>query len=135
MAKEFPVLDLTMLSSGDESLNQYKLVQATSADALGQFRVVAVRGDVSAGVLQDNSTQTRASSRVRTWGVSKVAAGDSSGGVAITEGMLLVASSKGQAVASSSGGLHVIGMAMDGLAANTTGIISALIWPGIALTS
>lgn len=135
MAREIPILNLTLGSSGDESLNQYKFVQASSADASGQLVTVAARGGPSVGVLQDNSTQGGFSQRVMSFGVSKVAAGDSSGGAAITQGMILVASSKGQAVPSSSSGLHAVGMALDTLAANTTGFITALVWPGIALTS
>lgn len=136
MAFGIPVLDISLASSGGSSGNQYKAVVATSSAASGGYAVVGTRGGKVTGVLQENSTQAT-DHRIRTIGVTKVAAGDSSGAPsAITEGGLLSASSQGQAVASSgAAGDYVFGYALDALGTTSTGIISAIVFPAWQLSS
>lgn len=129
MAYEIPLLDITLTSSGDMSSYQYRAVAASSANAAGGCTLVATRGAKVTGVYQDNSTASEPG-RVRVWGVSKLAAGDSSAmDTAITEGLFLVASSVGQAVPSSAADLHVYAMALESLSTGSTGIIAGIVFP------
>lgn len=130
MAFGIPVLDISLASSGGSSGNQYKAVVATSSAANGGYAVVGTRGAKVTGVLQENSTQAT-DHRIRVIGVTKVAAGDSSGApTAITEGGLLQSNAQGQAVASTGNpGEHVFGYALDALGTTSTGIISAIVFP------
>lgn len=129
MATENVLFDITLVSSGDMSLKQYRAVIASSANAAGGCTVVATRGGAVHGVYQDNST-TSVAGRVRVYGVSKVAAGDSSAmDTAITQGAFLCASSVGQAVPSSANTSHVFACALESLSTGSTGIIKAIVFP------
>ena len=128
MAYGVGVLDITLLSSGTSTSDQYKGVVATSSYKSGYFAIVAARGGKGTGVLQEASTEADVGLRVRVAGITKVAAGDSSSmDVAITEGLHLVWSSKGQAVPTSSGGLFVAGQAFESLSTGSTGVITMLL--------
>lgn len=133
MATYHPVLEISLLSSGGSTTDQYKAVFATSSASAGGYAVVGTRGKRATGVLQENSTEATRQ-RVMVLGVTKVAAGDSSSApVAIAEGALVLASSKGQAVASTStgdaSGDWALGYALDALAAASTGIIRMMVFP------
>ncbi len=135
MATEIGVLDHTLLSSGDMSSNQYKAVQASTTNAGDGCIVVAARGVAMTGVYQDNSTQSEAG-RVRSIGITKMIAGDSSAMEnAIAPGGRLVASSVGHAVPSTDTRDAQIGIALDALSTGSTGIISVLIVLGATSTA
>lgn len=128
MAFELILGSISRKATGDMSSNQYQCVLASSSDAAGEIAVVAVRGGHVTGVVQDKSTAAGLASKVAISGVSKVAAGDSSGMEnAITEGAFVMASSLGQAVPTTAATLHIFGMALEPLATGTTGIISILL--------
>jgi hypothetical protein len=134
MAWENGIMDLGQLaSSGDMSSKQYRIVVASTANAADSVTVVAARGGNLTGVWQDNSTVATAGA-LRVLGVSKVAAGDSSGGSAITIGAKVVASSQGQAVLSTAAGQHVLGIAMGPLGASSTGVIPVMLTIGAIST-
>ena len=135
MAWENGLMDVgQMQSSGDMTSHQYKAVQlSTTNSALGTI-VTATRGGPVSGVWQDNSTVATFGA-MRVLGVSKVAAGDSSGGTsAITIGTKLVASSAGQAVPSTATGQALIGISYGVLPSASTGIIPVFLTLG-ALSS
>lgn len=134
MAWENPLLDIGQVkSSGDMSSHQYKAIQfSTTNDADGGI-VVATRGGKVDGVWQGNSTAGTAEA-VMVYGVSKLAAGDSSGGAAINRGARVVASSKGQAVTSTAAGQHLIGISLGSLGASSTGLIPVLLTLGAIST-
>lgn len=135
MSYEIPLFDLTFLSSGDMSSNQFVAVQASTTNAVDGCTVVATRGGQAIGVYQNNSTQSEAG-KVRVHGVTKMIAGDSSGMAnAITVGAGVVASSKGYAVPSTANGQFLVGIALEGLSTGSTGIISVLLTPGALSTS
>ena len=134
MSYSIPGTMITLLSSGDMSTHQYKAVQASTTNAVDGCTVVATRGGKVTGVYQNNSTQAEAGS-VMVDGVTKMIAGDSSAGAAISVGDFVVASSVGAAVASTNTTLAVIGIALEGLAASSTGIISVLLRQGATSTA
>lgn len=135
MSFEIPGIDLSLQSSGGRSGDQYKAVFATSSAGSSGYAVVAAIGNKLIGVLQENSTEITPQ-RVRVSGVSKVAAGDSSGmETAITQGLAVVASSKGQAVPISSQGQSLIGYALESLSTGSTGIIAVLLAVGAKSSS
>ena len=128
MTTDLRLFDITLNSSGDESSNQYKGVIASSAVAAGGLAVVATHGGTFIGVLQDKSTASGIASLVRVAGITKMQAGASSGHeIEITEGLLLVCSSKGDGVPSSSAGEAIVGMALEQLSTGSTGIIKVLL--------
>lgn len=134
MAFEVPGLELTLRSSGDMSGNQYKLVNASTTNVADGAAKTATRGGGVIGVWQDNSTE-QTHGKVQASGVSKVAAGDSSGmETAITLGSRVVASSQGQAVPSSAAGQHMVGIALGSLSTGSTGIIPVLLTIGAIST-
>ena len=106
MTTDLRLFDITFDASGDNTSNQYKGVFATSSvNASGEVAVVATHGGRFIGVLQDKSTASGIASLVRVAGITKMQAGASSGHeVEITEGLLLVCSSKGDGVPSTSAG-------------------------------
>src|SRR6185369_6193525 len=115
----------------DMSGNQYKAVAASSVNNDGGCVVVATRGGKVTGVFLDNSS-AQTNGRVARGGVVKLQAGDSSGmDIAITQGLVVVASSKGQAVPSTGSGQHRIGFALDSLSTGSTGIIRVQVSLGI----
>ena len=128
MTTDLRLFDITLNSSGDESSNQYKAVIASSAVAAGGLAVVATHGGKFIGVLQDKSTASGIASLVRVAGITKMQAGASSGHeIEITEGLLLVCSSKGDGVPSTSAGEAIVGMALEQLSTGSTGIIKVLL--------
>jgi hypothetical protein len=134
MAFEIPGLTITRQSSGDMSAHQYKAVIASSANAAGGATVVATRGGALSGVWLGNST-SQEHGNVQVSGVAKLQAGDSSAmDNAITEGGIVVASSKGQAVPSTAAGQHVIGRALEPLTTGSTGIIAVQLQIGAIST-
>lgn len=134
MSKDLRLFDISLNSSGDESSNQYKACVASSAVSAGGLAIVAARGGRFTGVLQDKSTAAGISSLVRVAGITKMAAGDSSGmETAITEGLPVICSSNGQAVPSTAATDAKIGTALEPLATDSTGIISVLL--GVGLTT
>ena len=124
MAYEEILQSITFPSSGDMSANQYFIVRVSTA---GQVGPTSARGAAGIGPLQDNSTATAFSVKIAAYGVSKVAAGDSSAGALIAFWDALVATSAGRAVTSTGTGLHVIGRALTTLSSGVTGVISMLI--------
>lgn len=135
MAWENGLQDLGQFeSSGDMSSYQYHAVVASTANGADQVTVVATRGGNVSGVWQHNSTQ-QTSGAMRVYGVTKMAAGDSSGMEnAITVGSKVVASSAGQAVPSTEAGQHVIGIAYGTLSTGSTGIIPVMLTLGAIST-
>jgi hypothetical protein len=134
MAYEVPGIDISLLSSGDMSSNQYRAVDASTTNANEGATKLAVRGGDITGVWQDNSTATT-HGRVRTSGVTKMAAGDSSAmETAITQGLKVVASSVGQAVPSSGAGQFLLGISLGSLSTGSTGIIPVLLTIGAIST-
>ncbi len=134
MTTDLRLFDITLDASGDDTNNQYKAVVATSSDASGEYAVVATRGGLFTGVLQDKSTAAGISSLVRVAGITKMAAGDSSGmETAITEGLPVICSSVGQAVPSTAATDAKIGTALEALSSVSTGFIKVLL--GIGLTT
>lgn len=132
MTTDLGLFDFTLDATGDMSSDQYKAVTASSSDVSGECAVVATRGGAFVGVLQDKSTAAGIGSRVRNLGITKMVAGDSSGmETAITEGSVVVASSKGQAVPSTASSLHRVGRALSSLSTGSTGIIKVLLMPGL----
>lgn len=128
MALEIPGLKITRESSGDMSAHQYRAVAFSSA---GGAAIVAARGGLAHGVWLGNST-ARTYGDVQVTGVAKLQAGDSSGmEAAITEGRVVVASSRGMAVPSTGAGQHRLGFAMEPLATGSTGVIGVLLSLGI----
>lgn len=128
MTTDLRLFDITFDASGDNTNNQYKGVFATSSDASGEIAVVSTHGGKFIGVLQDKSTAAGIASLVRVAGITKMQAGASSGHeIAITEGLLLVCSSKGDGVPSSSAGEAIVGMALESLSTGSTGIIKVLL--------
>lgn len=135
MAFENMVLDVSRLSSGDMSANQFKAVQLSTTNAQDGAIVNAARGTAIFGVYQDNSTQSEAG-RIRTIGITKILAGDSSAMQnAIAPGGRLVASSVGHAVPSTDTRDAQIGISLDSLSTGSTGIISMLIVLGATSTA
>lgn len=134
MATENPGRTFTLLSSGDMSANQFKLVQASTTNAIDGAIVVATRGGAHVGVYQDNSTQSEAG-RIMFTGITKMVAGDSSAMEnAISPGDRVVASSVGAAVPSTGAGQHLAGVSLDPLTTGSTGIISVLLTVGAIST-
>lgn len=134
MAYEIPVLDFSLKSSGDMSSNQYKAVLASSANDDNGATVVATRGGKWTAIWQNNST-TSEFGKVTGYGIAKVAAGDSSAmETAITQGSMVVASSKGQAVPSTGAGQFYLGIALGTLSTGSTGVIPVLLTPGAIST-
>lgn len=132
MSFEKPLFDLSLKSSGDMSSNQYRIVKASTTNAVDSATRVATRGGALTGVWQDNSTATTFG-KVLVGGVSKVAAGDSSAMEnAINAGDYVVASSVGQAVPSTASDQHVLGQALESLSTGSTGIIAVLINPRLS---
>ena len=129
MTTDLRLFDITFDASGDNTNNQYKGVFATSSvNASGEIAVVSTHGGKFIGVLQDKSTAAGIASLVRVAGITKMQAGASSGHeIAITEGLLLVCSSKGDGVPSSSAGEAIVGMALEQLSTGSTGIIKVLL--------
>ena len=126
MAKMGPGFDWTLPASGDLSSDQYKLMDASTA---GQLRVATARGQRVEGVGLSKSTAAGISHKYRFFGITKVAAGDSSAMEnAIQFGTPLISSSKGQAVPSTDNiGDFVIGHALEDLSSDSTGTITAMI--------
>lgn len=125
MAYEENLQSITLQADEDLSSKQYFCV-AASTD--GQAKVVAARGATVLGVNQEKSTAAGISTRIGVYGVSKVAAGDTSGGAAIVPGDMLMSSSVGRAVPTTLNiGDLVFAQALTSLAASNTGVISALI--------
>jgi len=134
MAYEVPILDITLLSSGDMGSYQYRAVQASTTNAADGATLLATRGGNVTGVWQGNSTQTEAG-KLRVVGVSKMAAGDSSAMAnAIAVGDKVVASSVGQAVPSTGAGQHLLGIALGALSTGSTGIIPVALTIGAIST-
>ncbi len=134
MTTDLRLFDITLKAPGDQSSNQYKAVVASSATVSGGFAVVATKGARFTGVLQDKSTASGINSRVRVLGITKMAAGASSGmETAITEGLPVMASSVGQAMPSTAATDAKIGTALETLTTGSTGIIKVLL--GIGLTT
>lgn len=132
MTTDLRLFDITLDASGDNTLNQYKAVFATSSDALGECAVVATLGGKFIGVLQDKSTAAGIASLVRVAGITKMQAGASSVmPSAILEGDVVSLSSVGQAVFSSASGTAKIGMALESLTTDSTGIIRVLLAVGL----
>jgi len=128
MAYEEILQTITLPSSGDLSGVQYYLMRPTT-DAPARIGATTARGGFCLGVLQGNTTATGFSEKVAVYGVTKVAAGDTSGTeTAITPGLALIASSVGRAVASTIDiGTYVIGRALSILSTGTYGTISMLL--------
>lgn len=125
MAYEEILQSITLAADEDLSSKQYFFV-AVSTD--GQAKVVATRGATAIGVNQEKSTAAGISTRIGVYGVTKVAAGDTSAGAAIVAGDQLMSSSVGRAVPTTLNiGDLVIGTALTALAASATGTISMLI--------
>ena len=128
MAYEEALISVTFPSSGDLSSAQYLFGRLTTAGTLGP---TTARGAAALGIIQDNSTQANFSTKLGVYGISKVAAGDSSG----TDGTItfmtpLMASSVGRAVPTTLNiGDHVLGYALQALTTGTQGVISMLIRP------
>lgn len=135
MAIETVGLTHSLLSSGGSTGDQYKAIVATSSASSRGYATVAVRGGKLTGILMGNSTQA-VYQKYQYAGIAKVAAGDSSGmDTAITEGIKVVASSKGQAVPSTAINLSLIGIALTNLATGSTGIIDVQLTIGAASTA
>lgn len=126
MAYEAILQNVTLESDTDLSASQYRLMSVTTA---GRVLRVATRGAAAIGVLQEKTTETGQSQKIAVYGVSKVAAGDSSGMEnAINYGTPLIASSVGRAVPTTLNiGDRVIGLALGSLSTGATGIIPMLI--------
>lgn len=125
MAYEEQLTSITLEADADLSSKQYFLV-TVSTD--GQAKTVAARGGSAIGVNQEKSTAAGIATRIGVFGVSKVAAGDTSAGAAIVAGDMLMSSSVGRAVPTTLNvGDLVIGTALTPLAASVTGVISMLI--------
>lgn len=123
-----------VLSSGDMTSNQYRAVQLSTTNNADGAILTATRGGAVNGVWQDNSTVATAGAMM-VLGVSKLAAGDSSGGTgAITRGTVLVASSAAQAVPSTGAGQHVIGYSLGNLSSDSTGTIPVMLTIGAIST-
>lgn len=133
MSYSIPGVIFTALSSGDMSAGQYHAVQASTTNSADGAVLVAARGAAVSGVWQQNSTAQEAGQIMLT-GISKVSAGDSSAGAAIAVGANVVASSKGRAVTSTAAGQHLIGKALEPLAASSTGIIAVALAIGAIST-
>lgn len=124
MSFEIPGLEISLLSSGDMSSNQYKAVSASTTNSIDGAIVVATRGGRPNGVWQHNSTTAEAGGLLIT-GVTKMVAGDSSAMEnAIAAGDPVVASSNGHAVPSTGAGQPLLGLALEALSTGSTGIIS-----------
>ena len=125
MAYEEILQPVTLETDEDLTSKQYFL-GALSTD--GQFKVTAARGGVAYLVAQEKSTAAGISVKCAAYGITKVAAGDTSGGSAIAFGDALMASSVGRAVPTTLNiGDYVVGRAFGTLAASNTGIISMLL--------
>lgn len=126
MAYEEALTSVTFPSSGDLSAAQYLLGRLTTAGTIGP---TTARGAPCLGVIQDNSTEALFSTKLGVYGITKVAAGDSSGtDGAITFMTPLMASSVGRAVPSTVNiGDYVIGRALQTLTTGTQGVISMLL--------
>lgn len=134
MAYEMRGLDLSLVSSGDMSSNQYKAVNASTTNVDDGGVLTATRGGALTGIFQDDSTAATHGA-VRVSGVSKVCAGDSSAmETAITLGSRVVASSQGQAVPSTAAGQHMLGISLGYLSTGSTGIIPVLLTIGAIST-
>lgn len=134
MAYEMRGLDLSLVSSGDMSDNQYLAVNASTTNVDDGCALVATRGGALTGIFLDNSTAATHGA-VRVSGVSKVCAGDSSAmETAITLGSKVVASSQGQAVPSTASGQHLMGISLGYLSTGSTGIIPVLLTVGAIST-
>lgn len=122
MAFEEILSTVTLQADEDLSSKQYFL-GALSTD--GQFKVATARGQTTFGINQEKSTAAGISTRIGVFGISKVAAGDTSAGSAIVPGDMLMSSSVGRAVPTTLNiGDLVCGTAVTGLAASVTGTIS-----------
>lgn len=125
MAYEEILQTITLAADEDLSAKQYFLV-AVSTD--GQAKAVATRGATAIGVNQEKSTAAGISTKIGVYGVTKVAAGDTSAGSAIVAGDTLMSSSVGRAVPTTLNiGDLVIGQALTPLSSGVTGVISMLI--------
>jgi len=135
MAYEIPLLIDSKRSTGDMSSYQYRAVALSTAAGYDDgVALVAARGAAVHGVWLDNSTASD-HGRLMLEGVAKLAAGDSSGTeTAISPGDIVVASSVGQAVASTAADLHAIGIAQEALSTGSTGWIAVHLTIG-ALTT
>lgn len=134
MATDQNNFSITVQGSGDLSAKQYFLMALTTA---GQAAAVAARGGMADGVNVSKSTATGNQMELVVQGVTKCAAGDSSGtATAIVYGTKLISSSVGQAVASTIAiGDHTIGWALDNLSTGSTGVIRICFAPNAMSSS
>ena len=138
MAYEGTGIDISLNSSGDMSGSQYKCVSASTTNNNQGCIINVTRGSKITGIYQDNSTAAEFG-RVRCLGISKLAAGASSGeetSGGIIAGGMLMNSSVGQAiVALGNSSEHGIGIALEVMGTASTGIIAALILPQLAVST
>lgn len=122
MAYEEQLQTVSLAADEDLSSKQYFFL-ALSTD--GQAKVVATRGGTAFGVNQEKSSAAGISTKIAIGGLTKVAAGDTSGGSAIVPGDMLMSSSVGRAVPTTLNiGDLVLGQAVTPLSSAVTGTIT-----------
>ena len=125
-------IDISLNSSGDMSSFQYRCVVASTTNKNQGCILNVLKGTKITGVYQDNSTAAEFG-KVRVLGISKIQAGSSSGSEVsggILEGAKIMCSTVGQAIeAAGNSSEKGIGIALESMATDSTGIIAALIIP------
>lgn len=118
-------------STAFSSTDQYSLVKFSSSGAIGtDVRVSDTVGEFCNGVLDDLGTGSSGSAvRVVVQGVTKVLCGSTHAAIAVNS--VLYSNSSGYVMVTSSSGFYPVGYALEAIAADTTGIISAWIGPSL----
>lgn len=132
MAYELPGLSLGMYraSTSFASTDQYCFVTlSTTTNNPPDVRIVATSGTQVVGVLQDVPDSSGDSANVCVFGVSKIRF--SSTHAAVTVLSPLYSRDDGTANAGTSSSFYVAGYALEPLAADTSGIISMWLNPGL----
>jgi hypothetical protein len=110
--------DFTLPAAADLSAKQYRFV---TVDASGNA-AVSTRGQLSAGILQDNPSASGRAARIRPYGVSKLVLGGS-----VTAGQAIVADANGAGVNAASSDNAYMAIALQG--GSSGDIVAVLIQP------
>lgn len=131
----FGKVGLFIASTSFSSTDQYCLVKVSTSGAVGtDVRISDTQGEMVFGVLDDIGAGTSGSAvPIVTEGVAKVLAGSTH--AAITVGTILYSGGGGNVHTATSSGYYPVGMALEALAADTSGIISAYVRPSFNVRS
>jgi hypothetical protein len=120
MSQALGVLDLTFTSAADLTAKQYFLVKLSDDKTVN---LASAATDNIIGVLQNKPDEGEAA-LVRVLGTSKVSAGTP---VGVAYGNFVTTDSNGQAIATTTTGNHVIGIALESASTAVGDVVEVLI--------